>query len=319
MDLEMVLNELSLHSPAPDIHIARQRMSTLLRTMRIAIQNGVNRVLRTHENFYGESLASGYSIANWRNDFNVDREEQRYFRSLATKAPYWMDLRESEIKDNLYLSEFQYNGTHAHGLGFAYLIEAIALSLCSEVQWDASHIELEATRLGDDENIFTEQVMVVHASRVDHVQEHTAWIQNRLRTSVRDGIDLWNRRESLFASLGFCDAVSDHIQSLHAGNPLLRSVVRRLLELEYYCRSWERGPFNAQQLPTKASLESQVTLQQFGRERTFLCPDGMERLFTWHVRLTPEAWRIHFFPEAQTRTIIVGYIGPHLPTVSDPT
>ena len=58
MDLEMVLNELSLHSPAPDVHIARQRMSTLLRTMRIAIQNGVNRVLRTHENFYGESLAS---------------------------------------------------------------------------------------------------------------------------------------------------------------------------------------------------------------------------------------------------------------------
>jgi hypothetical protein len=26
-----------------------------------------------------------------------------------------------------------------------------------------------------------------------------------------------------------------------------------------------------------------------------------------------------FFPEVQTRTIIIGYIGPHLPTVSDPT
>jgi len=64
MALEMLLNELSLQSPAPDIHIARQRMSTLLEIMRIAIQNGVNRVLRTHENFYGESLASGYSIAN---------------------------------------------------------------------------------------------------------------------------------------------------------------------------------------------------------------------------------------------------------------
>ena len=99
MDLEMVLNELSLHSPAPDVYIARQRMSTLLRTMRIAIQNGVNRVLRTHENFYGESLASGYSIANWCNDSHVDREEQRYFRSLATKAPYWVALR---ITDDVY-------------------------------------------------------------------------------------------------------------------------------------------------------------------------------------------------------------------------
>jgi len=317
MDLEMVLNELSLHSPAPDVHIARQRMSTLLRTVRIAIQNGVNRVLRTHENFYGESLAAGYSIANWCNDSNVDREERRYFRSLATKAPYWADLLLSA--DDVYLSEFQYNGTHAHGLGFAYLIEAMALSLCSEVQWDASHIEIEATRLGDDGNIFTEQVMVVHASQVDHVQEHITWIQNRLQTSVRDGIDLWDRRESLFASLRFCDAINDQIQSLHTGNPLLRSVVRRLLELEHYCRGWVGGPFNAQQLPTKASPESQGTLQQFGRERTFLCPDGQERLFNWHVRLTPGAWRIHFFPEAQTRTIIIGYIGPHLPTVHDPT
>jgi len=156
MDLDMVLNELSLHSLAQDIYIARQRMSNLLRTMRIAIQSGVNRVLRTHENFYAESLASGYSLANWRNDSHVDREERRYFNSLTTKAPYWIDLRESEIKDKLYLSEFQYNGAQAHGLGFAYLIEAIALSLCSEAQWDASHIELEATRLSDDVNIFTD-------------------------------------------------------------------------------------------------------------------------------------------------------------------
>src|SRR5215510_10954335 len=113
MDLEMVLNELSLHSPAPDVHIARQRMSTLLRTVRIAIQNGANRVWRTHENFYSESLANGYSIANWCNDSNVDREERRYFRSLATKAPYWVDLLGA---DDVYLSEFQYDGIQAHGL-----------------------------------------------------------------------------------------------------------------------------------------------------------------------------------------------------------
>jgi hypothetical protein len=107
------------------------------------------------------------------------------------------------IADDVYPSEFQYHGTHAHGLGFAYLIEAIALSLCSEVQWDASHIEIEATRLGDDEHIFTEQVMVVHASRVDHVQEHIIWIQNRLRTSVRDGVDLWDRRKACLLPYAF--------------------------------------------------------------------------------------------------------------------
>jgi hypothetical protein len=319
MDLEMVLNELSLHSLAQDMYSARQRMSNLLHMIRIASKSGVSRVLRTHENFYAERLALGYSIANWRNDSSVDREERRYFNSLTTKAPYWRDLRESEVESDFYLSEFHHNGVLAHGLGFAYLIEALAVSLCSEPQWEASHLDLEAIHLRDDENIFTEQVTVVHASAVEHIQEHTAWINNRLWTSVRDGIELWDRRESLFLSLRFCDAISEQMQSLHPGNPLLRSITRRLLELEHYCRSWNTGPFNPQYLPTRASLESQVTLQQFGGERTFFCPDGQVRLFSWHVRLTPEAWRIHFFPEPETRTIIIGYIGPHLPTVRDPT
>ncbi|MCI0528399.1 MAG: hypothetical protein L0Y56_13245, partial [Nitrospira sp.] len=66
------------------------------------------------------------------------------------------------------------------------------------------------------------------------------------------------------------------------------------------------------------SPESQATLQQFGRERTFRSPDGEERIFSWHVRLTPGSWRIYFFPE-EAGKMIVGYIGPHLPTVSYPT
>jgi hypothetical protein len=319
MDLDMVLNELSLRSPVQDMYMARQQMSNLLSMMRMATKSGVNRVLRTHENFYAEQLAPGYSIANWRNDADVDREERRYFRSLTTKAPYWSDLQEPGIKDNFDLSEFRHRSVRADGLGFAYLIEALAVSLCSGEQWDVAHLELEASYLGGDTNVSTEQVTVVHASRVDHVLEHTIWIDDRLRTSVRDGVDLWARRDSLFPSLQFCDAVGDQLQSLTAGNPLLRSVVRRCFEFENYCRVWETGPFEAQQLPSKTSPESQATLQQFSRERTFLCPDGQERLFSWHVRLTPGAWRIHFFPVSETRTILIGYVGPHLRTASNPT
>ena len=319
MDLEMALNELSLRSPAQDMYVAQQQMSNLLSMMRMATKSGVNRVLRTHENFYAEFLAPGYSIADWYNDANVDREERRYFRSLATKAPYWRDLSESGIKENYDLSEFQHNNVRADGLGFAYLTDALAVSLCSGDQWDASHLELEASYLGDNASIFIEQVTVAHASRVDHVLEHTTWIDNRLRSSVRDGIALWARRDNLFPSLQFCDAVRDQLQSLTAGNPLLRSVVRRCFEFESYCRSWETGPFEAQHLPSKTSPESQATLQQFYSERTFLCPDGQERLFSWHVRLTPGSWRIHFFPVSETRTILIGYVGPHLRTARNPT
>jgi hypothetical protein len=251
MDLDMVLNELSLRSPAQDVYIARQQMSEILRTMRMAIKSGVNRVLRTHENFYAELLAPGYSIANWRNDANVDREERRYFSSLATKAPYWRDLQDLETKNAYEVSEFRHHGVQADGLGFAYLLEALAVSLCSGDQWDVSRLELEASFLEDDTSISTAHVTVVHASKVDHVREHTGWIEDRLRTSVRDGRDLWARRDSLFPSLQFCDAVGDQLQSLTAGNPLLRRVVRRCQEFEQYCQTWEAGPFDARRLPQK--------------------------------------------------------------------
>jgi len=65
----------------------------------------------------------------------------------------------------------------------------------------------------------------------------------------------------------------------------------------------------------KVSPESSMTLEMYGRERTFRCPDGQKRLFSWHLRLTPHAWRIHFYPDEQTKTLIIGYIGHHLPTV----
>lgn len=46
MDLEMVLNELSLLPPADDIQTARQRMSGLISTLLVAIKGDVKNVLR---------------------------------------------------------------------------------------------------------------------------------------------------------------------------------------------------------------------------------------------------------------------------------
>jgi hypothetical protein len=319
MDLEMVLNELSLRTPASDIQTARLWMSDLVSIMRRAISQGVKRVVRTHSGFHAMILAPGYPLARWRNDDHVDLEVRRYFSSLSTKVPFLTDLQEPEIENNILLSEFHHEGEKAHGLGIAFLCEALALSVRSAQRWELSRLEVKAKWLRSDGNLSTERVMVIHASRVDHVLEHDEWIKDRLKTSVRDGIDLWNRRGSLFPSLSFCEAVAKQMQNLRTGNPMLRPIVRRLFELEGYCKGWETGSFNPDALPTAASPESQSTLQQFGRERTFRCPDGRECTFSWHVRLSPGAWRIHFLPEAGIGTMIIGYIGPHLPTVNDPT
>ncbi len=312
MDLEMVLNELSLRTPASDEEKARQLMSELISTVRQATASGVKRVLRTSGDINSVELAPGYPVARWRNDKGVDREERRFFITLTTKAPFWTDIAE-EIKDNFDLSDVFHQGETARGLCFALISDALPVSLKSENRWDCSRLELAVTRL-EDEELIEERLELVHASRKHHVQEHAEWIKNRIRTEVLDGSDLWNRRDELFPSLEFCEDVSQQIQTLSTSNPMLRQVVKRLFELEYYCKDWADEAFEPKSL-RNVSPESQVTLQnpKYSKERTFLCPDGKERVFSWHAKLS-FGWRIYFLPNEQ-RKIIIGYVGCHLRTV----
>ncbi len=93
---------------------------------------------------------------------------------------------------------------------------------------------------------------------------------------------------------------------------MLRPILDRLSLLEHFCKDWLEGPFESQRIACRATPESMATLEQYGSERTFSCPDGEMRLFSWHVRLTPHAWRIYFFPLEGKRQLIIGYIGHHL-------
>ena len=136
---------------------------------------------------------------------------------------------------------------------------------------------------------------------------------------VDSGSDLWKRREELFPSLQFCETAGEQIQALPSGNPMLRPIMKRLSEFENFCKNWHEGPFDPQEITGRVTLESQVTLERFGQERTFRCPDGNERIFSWHARLTPGAWRVYFYPLEDKRQLIIGYFGSHLQTVSDPT
>ncbi|NEP41695.1 MAG: hypothetical protein F6K35_21660 [Okeania sp. SIO2H7] len=81
MDLEMVLNELSLKTPAADIQTAKQLMSELIQTLFAATESGVKWKLRTQENFYSVELAPDYSVGSWSNDKDVSQEYIIFFYS----------------------------------------------------------------------------------------------------------------------------------------------------------------------------------------------------------------------------------------------
>ena len=90
---------------------------------------------------------------------------------------------------------------------------------------------------------------------------------------------------------------------------LIGQVMRKLFELENFISNTKSDFFNADLIPSKATPESETREKKHQNELTFTCSDGIDRLFTWHLRITPGAWRLHFYPLMKKRKIIIGYIG----------
>jgi len=130
MDLEMVFNELSARTLAPDISTARQWMSELISTMREAQRCGL-KGLRTQTDFHDMVLAENYPLPRWRNDNEVNREERTFLRTLATKAPLSVDIPDREIKIKVENSgcELSLQGIQAEGFKVSYYLETLAISL----------------------------------------------------------------------------------------------------------------------------------------------------------------------------------------------
>lgn len=308
----MVFNELSARTLAPDISTARQWMSELIRTMVAAKGCGL-KAMRTKEDFSAIILAENYPLSRWRNDKEVNREERTFLLTLATKTPLSVDIPDIEIKLKVEDPdcELSLQGSQTEGFKVAHYLETLAISLNSELLWNSSRIKLELIQIDENGELIEESVEVVHASQKNHVLEHADWIKKRHQTGVADGWELWNRRTELFSSLEFCDRLSEQIQSL-VDPTMLRQVIRKLFELDELSQNWTDGALNLDNLPSKASPESESRLNQFRDKLNIKCPDGEQRIFSLHLRMTPGAWRLHFCTELGPGKIIIGYIGPKI-------
>ena len=319
MGLEMVLNDLSLLPLAEDIYAARQRMSKLVDMLIAAVSLKVERALRTEYDINVVELTIGYPIARWLNDSDVDRDTRRYFRSLATKAPYLREVNDSSLLNTYYSSEFFHNQNRAAGLGMAFLLDALAISFHSHSAWELSSLQLSLVHLQEDNTIGNQVVSVKHACLREHILEHRAWLKKRTEVNIESGVDLYTYREILYPYLQFCASAMAQMQALPYGEAHFRQIKKHLHDLNDYCEDWHDGSFSPQDIAGKITVESDATLTMYAKEHIFLCPDGEERKFSWHCRVTPEPWRIYFFPLRQERAIIIGHIGHHLSTVKHPT
>jgi len=309
---DLVLNDLSV-TPAENVHHARQLMNLFVNTLRGAVDMGTSPKLRRHHTTQAQFLAPHYSIPQWQADHEVDRLQREYLLTLDHMAPPLRDRPESQ--EEMDRSEYLFQGVPAEALGIAVMIGGLSVSFLSNPCWDTHELYLDRKRLWIDGEFESEaRVMARHAATPAHALRHAQWVDAVIKGRVRNGNMLWESRQAIFPSLDFCEKSRKYILG-RGYDPVLRALLRGFSSLERFSRQWQPGqPFDYRRIDGDVSPDSPSTLQQYGEERTYRCSDGVERTFSYHLKLG-DGWRIYLHEDAGPGRLYIGPVGRHLKTV----
>ena len=316
--MELILNELSFDESAIDRETARCWMEELGRTINASTSRGAERILRTHRDFWSINISANYSVIDWSIDQIVDRDTKRFILSLAGKSPFIEELIEViELKVNM-STEIKIGDRAAIGLRLAALRNDPVVGVMSE-EWKQNPLSISVDRLNSDGILKPEDFNVRNWHHSSVVACDRYWIRDRLAEEVQSGEDLWNKRKRYLQRVEFVSNAEKSLRRLTGKEQPFPHVVKHLLELNLQAAAWNDGPFMNEHFAYQYSEESTSTIRQFVDQRAFVCRDGKTRLFSKHTKTGPDAWRIHFLEDANLRRVVIGYIGPHMPTAADPT
>lgn len=314
-----IFNELS--SPFATITEAKEHLATFINICFQARALGLN-ALHLHENIgkslYELPIAPDYKVSQWLQESEEDVKNQ--FREITAKTPLITDDYPIE-KERNDLSEFKIAINHqmqfADGLGAAYLLETLCVSFLSHELWDTDKINnITHWYLTEAGNEITKIIAVKHASKPVHLAKHQAWFEQKKRESLAKSRDLWERKEEFFPHLVLCGEVEKQLTGLGIHSKFFDQIIEKLKRLNEFAQNWQSGSYSdhvAKQYGLDVSGESEGTLQKYGRQRKFRLPNKKKQLFEKHIKTGD--LRFHFYPDEESNTIYVGYIGSHLSTV----
>lgn len=305
--MDLFFNELSIKE-APNKHTAIQWMDNLLTLYKKATEKGFNG-LKTTETFINITIAPKYKLSEWMHDQSVAYETRLFFKTKVSKYPFIETLLEQKEDEKHLLHEFKYKNLHAAGFGAAYLFDSLAVSFDNSSEWDTHLIELDITEYSKDDQVIHSIEEVKHSSKPGHLDLLSNWLEDKRKFSIPNGKLLWLKRNLHFSHLVFCQNVEDQVSSFSGSEPEFHVIIKRLFELESYGSTWKSGIFTGDNFPSKVTSESESRRGRFKKELKLTCPDGEAREFSWHLRYTPGAGRIHFAPDNSKKIFYIGYIG----------
>ena len=256
-------------------------------------------------------LAEDYTLFQWLNDGQVERDLKSFFWRISTKTNFDQDVSDA-IKSRFYLSEFRFEQRQAGGLGLAWLLDTTAVSLPSETYWRQTHIRVRHTWLENEGTDRAEDIDVLNVSEMTHVTVIFDEMAGKAQEALKEQpASLAERKADCFPHLTFGLDVDTQIAKLSV--EILCMATAKLIVLDGAARNWRRERTKEPTLP-KVHSEGETTVQQYGEKREFRNASGERNIFNLHAMIG-SGYRIYFRIDKQNKSLEIGYIGKHLPTM----
>jgi len=217
-------------------------------------------------------------------------------------------------------------GASVFGLALAALIDEAAVLLGSFALPGAiPTVNVELSCL--DENGESRETAAVRCLvTAEDVDANRDWIIERVDNSLISGVSLIERLPIVFPLLRLGETAREQIEALTGTEVIFRQLIKHLRALNQGARNWLPDVRYAPATAISWGPESRATLEhgRFGPMRDFPVPEGFAASrWTYHTKLTGNGggFRLYFRPERTPNgpVVLIGYFGPHLPTVEYPT
>jgi len=267
-------------------------------------------------------LAAGYFWQDWyeQHQNEADIELIRAFRSIATQSPFFTD-QDIDAGSDLFEVSFQ-DRTDYSAVRAAVWHDAPMSGFETRHPWNTTPLLVRISRMNPETaDIETLPAQVQNFYNYDIFSIHLPEILQKRRDALVSGKEILALFEETWPGVFHCGKAAQQLGNWSGSNTILNQVKQALGALSQFAMDWQRGGFShysgeslkASGLQCRVSGESRTVRDNpdLRQDREFWLPRGEKKFFEQHIKLA-YGYRLHFYPDNETRTIFVGYIGPHL-------
>lgn len=269
-------------------------------------------------------LAKGLFWQDWYNQNKADdalKDLIRAFRSIATRQPFFSNKdidQQLELFDVVLLADSrQYEALRATAWHSANLV-----SFPTQVPWNFTPLPIQINSMDDEGEIHHTTAEIHNIYSMVVLSNREPAILRERDERIHSGNDLLANWTALFSHIEYCGKVKEQLSGWSHHPSLLEQTKESLRILNTFAYQWSTSTVSCYShqmlrdlgLNHEVSGESSSVLnnRELRKFREFWLPTGSKEVFENHIKLS-KGFRIHFYCEACSKNVYVGYIGPHLP------